>query len=504
MHSEFLSGNLYAGYYIAVNEMADQELLRDYVQNRSEAAFAALVRKHINLVYSVALRMVVDSHLAEDVTQKVFLALAKAAPKLQHCSVLCGWLHRTTRNVAAMTVRGEVRRRAREKEAALMDHELSDTKTVWDHLSPLLDDALAELSANHRDTLLLRYFERLTAKEIGERLGLSEDAAQKRTARALDQLRQIVSRRGMTLSASALAGALGLASGQSAPTALAASVIASSLAAFASTSTPGIITLMASSKCAFITAGVMAAVLATVVTLHRENNARLRAQLAAREAQIIQLQAGNKEPVADDADPNELATLRNEHTELLRLRGEIARLRQQDRERLALQAKDLPTHNPATALKVGEDFVPSDKWQEVGTDTPPKAFQSFLAVLKGGDPARIESAIHWDLTWKDDISDDDRRMMDKSKEDYLKMLQHAPGKVSAFNLAPIAPSDTDRTRVFFHLLTTEGDQISSSFEMVQLEGQWKPVLAMGWHYPKDPSSFFTSPMFGPTIDLERH
>jgi len=129
---------------------------------------------------------------------------------------------------------------------------------------------------------------------------------------------------------------------------------------------------------------------------------------------------------------------------------------------------------------------------------------AIMAVLKAGDIARIESAIHWDLKWKEDINDDDRRMMDKSKEDYLKMLQRAPSKVSAFNLAPIAPSDTDRTRVFFHLLTTEGDKISSSFEMIQLEGQWKPVLAMGWHYPKDPSSFFTSPMFGPTIDLERH
>ena len=83
------------------------------------------------------------------------------------------------------------------------------------------------------------------------------------------------------------------------------------------------------------------------------------------------------------------------------------------------------------------------------------------------------------------------------------MLQLAPGKLSAFNLAPVPQSDSDRKRVFFHLLTTEGTELSSSFEMIQRNGQWKPVLAMGWRNPKDSSSFFTSAMFGPTIDLDR-
>lgn len=118
-----------------------------------------------------------------------------------------------------------------------------------------------------------------------------------------------------------------------------------------------------------------------------------------------------------------------------------------------------------------------------------------MAVVKTGDPNRIEAA--------DEINDEDRRMMDKSKQDYLRMLQRATGKLAAFSLAPIAPNDSYRTRIFFHLLTTTGTEISSSFEMIQLEGQWKPVLAMGWRYPKDSSSFFTSPVFGPTIDLQQ-
>jgi len=149
------------------------------------------------------------------------------------------------------------------------------------------------------------------------------------------------------------------------------------------------------------------------------------------------------------------------------------------------------------------DLVPSDNWKEVGTDTPQNAFQSFLAVLKAGDPARIESAVHWDLKWKEDITDEDRRLVEKSKQDYLEMLQRAPNKLSAFTLAPIAQGDTERTRVFFHMLTAEGTDIASNFEMIQLAGQWKPVLSMGWRFPKESSSFFTSPVFGPAIDLDR-
>src|SRR5947209_16501230 len=129
-----------------MNSQTDQQLLRDYTRRRSEAAFAELVRRHVDFVYSAALRMVRDAHLAEDVTQSVFIALAKNARHLADYAVLSGWLHRTTQNLAANAVRSDVRRRAREQEAAAMNELLSaQPEAGWEYIAPHLDEALGEL-----------------------------------------------------------------------------------------------------------------------------------------------------------------------------------------------------------------------------------------------------------------------------------------------------------------------------------------------------------------------
>jgi RNA polymerase sigma factor (sigma-70 family) len=129
-----------------VNDQTDSQLLRAYAEHRSETAFAELVRRHVDLVYSAARRMVCDSHLAQDVTQGVFIALAKSATELTDRPVLSGWLHRTAQNIAAQTVRTDVRRRAREQEAAAMNELLSaEPDALWKHIAPQLDAALGEL-----------------------------------------------------------------------------------------------------------------------------------------------------------------------------------------------------------------------------------------------------------------------------------------------------------------------------------------------------------------------
>ena len=174
-----------------MNNLTDPQLLRDYTERRSEAAFAEIVRRHVDLVYSAALRMVCDAHLAKDVTQGVFIALAQNARQLADRAVLAGWLHRTAQNLAANTVRSDVRRRAREQEAAAMNELLStESDANWENIAPHLDAGLGELGEADRDALLLRYFERKSAREMAEILGTSEDAAQKRVSRAVERLRE--------------------------------------------------------------------------------------------------------------------------------------------------------------------------------------------------------------------------------------------------------------------------------------------------------------------------
>jgi len=153
--------------------------LREFASRKSEAAFAELARRHVDLVYSAALRMVCDAHLAQDVTQGVFIALAQSARQLADRPVLSGWLHRTAQNIASNTVRSEVRRRAREEKAVAMNELLgNEPDATWEMISPQLDAALGELDEADRDALMLRYFERKSAREMAAILGTSEEAAQ--------------------------------------------------------------------------------------------------------------------------------------------------------------------------------------------------------------------------------------------------------------------------------------------------------------------------------------
>ncbi|MCP5519424.1 MAG: sigma-70 family RNA polymerase sigma factor [Verrucomicrobiales bacterium] len=205
--------------------MTDQRLLRDYARECSEAAFAELVRRHVDMVYSTALRLVRDTHLAEDVTQAVFVAMAQNAAQLQDHPVPSGWLHRAARNVAAEAVRSAVRRRAREQEAAAMTEEVADNpEPSWHEVAPQLDEALAGLDDASRDAVLLRYFERKSAGEMGRILGISAEAAQKRVSRAVEQLRGALARRGLVTGAAALTVLLSSKTVQAAPAGLALAV----------------------------------------------------------------------------------------------------------------------------------------------------------------------------------------------------------------------------------------------------------------------------------------
>ena len=214
-----------------MNSLTDQQLLRDYTERRSEAAFAELVRRHVDLVYSAALRMVCDAHLAEDVSQSVFVAFAQQARQLTDRSIFSGWLHRTTQNLAANAVRTDVRRRAREQEAAAMNELLAhESDAVWEDIAPHLDAALGELSESDRDALMLRYFERKSAQEMAQVLGVSDEAAQKRVNRAVERLREFFTKRGVTVGASGLVVVISANAVQAAPVGLAATISTAAIA----------------------------------------------------------------------------------------------------------------------------------------------------------------------------------------------------------------------------------------------------------------------------------
>jgi uncharacterized protein (TIGR03435 family) len=217
-----------------MHELDDNALLRQYVEQSSEAAFATLVAHHVDKVYSVALRHTRNPHVAEEITQAVFVILARKAKSLLRHTALSGWLYETARLTTLTYIRSEIRRAHREQEAH-MQSTLNGggdaaspftSETAWPHIAPLLDDALAKLSAADRHAVVLRYFDGKSLGEVGTTLGASEGAAKKRVARAVEKLRGFFTKRGVTLSATVLTAAISANSVQAAPLGLAATVTA--------------------------------------------------------------------------------------------------------------------------------------------------------------------------------------------------------------------------------------------------------------------------------------
>jgi RNA polymerase sigma factor (sigma-70 family) len=247
-------------------EVDDIELLAQYARENSEAAFAALVERHLSLVHSVALRHVGNSHAAEEITQAVFIILSKKAHSFSPNTILSGWLYQTARLTAANYLRTEIRRQNREQEAHMQSiPDESTNDTAWKQMAPHLDEAVSKLRGKDRDALVLRYFENKSLREVGDALGLRERAAQKRVNRAIEKLRTFFARRGVNLTAAIIAGVVSANSVQAAPLGLAVTITTtvttgSTVAVSTLTLVKGTLKIMTWLKLKFA-AGVVAAVL---------------------------------------------------------------------------------------------------------------------------------------------------------------------------------------------------------------------------------------------------
>ena len=430
--------------------IADSELLRCYRESRCERAFTDLVERHIDFVYSAARRQVAgNADLAKDVAQQVFIELAQKASSLSPETVLTVWLYTRTRFAASKALRSEQRRHARE-EKACMELQPPTPEPEWDELQPVLDTVMHELEERDRNAVLLRYFEKRPLADVGARLGLTEDAVRMRLVRALDKIRELLARRGVTSTTAALAGLLAQQTVTAAPAGLALNIAGTALAS-ASATTTGLTlgAIMATKlKIALATAAVIA--LATPLVMQHQAKLREATQL---------LRAQNEQLAFADAENTRLSNLLREaqsqplaqpgpSDELLKLRSEVARLREDSRDLARLKAEAVANsgHDPsiqatlqslaarATALKRHLQERPQIKIPELQFVTDK---QWIDAVAKGN------------LDTEEGIREALNRLRSSAKGTFGSMMQKALKQYAAAN-GGMLPNDISELQAYFN------------------------------------------------------
>lgn len=291
--------------------------LQQFVRENSQLAFGRIVARYVNLVYSAARRQVRSEALAEDVTQAVFLILSRKAAELRENVILSAWLLRTTRYAANNAVRSERRRQKHEQEASRMRPIVTnenDQQPQWEEIAPMLDDAMDTMRQNDREALVLRFFNRHTVREVGEQLGISEDAAKQRISRAVDRLGDLLKRRGVAIGSAALAVHVEAGGVMTAPAHVAASVASASAAASSiaggAIAAMNLLRLKALAAAALLVVGI-ATIAAVATTRTAKTSAPATPQAAAQAPAVPAATTQATQPIAagPSVDDDPLATL---------------------------------------------------------------------------------------------------------------------------------------------------------------------------------------------------
>lgn len=310
-----------------------QQLLAEYARNGSDAAFRELVIRYVDLVYSTALRLVEgDTHRAEDVTQSVFVNLARKVRTLPADVRLGGWLHRDTCLVAGHTLRGERRRQSRERQAAEMNALQNHSEADFSQVAPLLDEAINELGEADRTAILLRFFEQQDFRTVGQALGSTEDAARMRVTRALEKLEELLKRRGIATSAASLGVVLAANAVQAAPVGLAVTISTAAMLAGTTITTTTATAIKAIAMTTFQKTLIAVTFTAAVgVGLYQTRQAaQLREQNQVLQQQRAPLATQNQQLARERDDATrQLAALREDNERLNRNTAELLRLRAQ-------------------------------------------------------------------------------------------------------------------------------------------------------------------------------
>jgi RNA polymerase sigma factor (sigma-70 family) len=440
---------------------SDAQLLREYAVNGSELAFTELVQRHTNLVYSAAARQVNGADAAAEVTQCVFIALATGArglaARLAEDASIAGWLCRSARNIALNVRRNEFRKHARERESVEHLNSGAETPADWEQLGPVLDEAMSELSETDYDALVMRFFKNQDLKSIGKALGVSDDTAQKRLSRALDKLRNQLGQRGIRSSAAALSIVLSANAVQSAPLGLSATIFAKtalSAGAMKSSAIGLANTLFMTTVQKTVIATAIVAAMGTGVYEARRA-AHLQDQASAFQQQRDALAEENRQLREENnktTNKQSAALQRTDgtpdnSTELLRLRGEVSRLRESARELANLKAAATATGNAsemdatlktwstrAAQLKQRLEEMPEKKIPELQLITEKEWFDA----IKNGKPLQT------DIDFRQAAKD----LRDIAKSHFADMTRGALKKYTEANNG-LLPADLTQLKPYF-------------------------------------------------------